>query len=61
MATKKKAKPKKRPSAQTELMFEEPPPSDRKPKRKRKKRLSQGDVRTYNTKSGHTYELRRVK
>ena len=61
MATKKAAKPKmKKSSAQTELMFEEPS-SDRTSKRRRKKRLAEGDVRTYKTKTGHTYELRRVK
>ena len=63
MATKKKTKSRKTvPSAQKELMFEEPPRDDKPgPKRRRKKRLGSGEVRTYSTKSGHTYELRRVK
>ncbi len=63
MATQNKKKPREKvPSAQRELMFEEPPRDDKPgPKRKRQKRLAQGDVRTYKTKSGHTYELRRVK
>ena len=46
---------KKKDSHQMDLVFPE------KPKRgSKKKKLKRGDVRTYTSKAGHKYELRRV-